>query len=308
MWTTAAKLRDVEFPELEWAIPNILPAGTALLSGPPKVGKSMFAINVAVAIATGGKVFGTFDVEQGTALYVPMEDGGLRRVKDRIEKHLQGEDWPESLLLTDQLPRFDDGGLDELDYQMEKAGDCRVCIIDTLQTVRPEAKRGATPYQADYDALKGVAQLATKHNLPVMVLHHNREMAATNFIDKVSGSRGLTAVVDTVLVADWGTGDAEIVLKATGRDIPESEYAFDIDFDTLTWRFLGDAETAQMPPTRRAIVTTLTEADGPLGPTEIAKRAGLEVNTVKSSVLRMVTDRVIRAKGDGTYEAHGGSS
>ncbi len=302
-WITAADLQRVEFPELEWAIPNILPAGTALLAGAPKLGKSTFAINLTVAVATGGKAFGAFDVEQGTALYLPLEDGGLRRVKDRIRDHLGDDEWPKTLHLTDNLARLDKGGVEELDYQLYMLrGDCRLVVIDTLQRVRPIRPNASKRwYDEDYAALAGLTELSTKYNVSIVLIHHTREMKADNWIDSVSGSRGLSAYVDSILVGERGKAAADVVLKVTGRDIPEAEYAFDVDYATFTWRYIGDATVAQLTDDRRAVIHSL-EHNGASTPVAVAEDTGLKYENTKKLLPRMATAGQIKNLAGGRYE------
>jgi RecA-family ATPase len=59
--------------------------GVTLLAGAPKLGKSWLMLNVAVAVASGGKAFGSIDVEQGAVLYLAVDDNGRR-----LQKRLRG--------------------------------------------------------------------------------------------------------------------------------------------------------------------------------------------------------------------------
>ena len=55
---TASELMTLEIPEVKWVIPKLLPAGLALLAGPPKVGKSYLQLKLSKGIINGGgKVF-----------------------------------------------------------------------------------------------------------------------------------------------------------------------------------------------------------------------------------------------------------
>jgi RecA-family ATPase len=72
---TAAELQHVEFPEPRWAVPGLLAEGLNLLVGSPKIGKSWWALNVAVSVAQGGKALGRVDVPEGDVLYLALEDG-----------------------------------------------------------------------------------------------------------------------------------------------------------------------------------------------------------------------------------------
>ena len=148
-WITAAELAKVEFPPLQWAVPGLLPEGTVLLSGPPKIGKSAFAVNLCVAVATGGRAFGAFDVEQGDALYLPLEDNGFRRARTRIAKHMNGEPESERLHLNVDMHRLDEDGVYDLEVMLDALPDTRVVVIDTLQPIRPTAtsKRFSLHYE-----------------------------------------------------------------------------------------------------------------------------------------------------------------
>ncbi len=301
VWITAAELVKVEFPPLQWAVPGLLPEGVALVAGAPKLGKSAWAMNLCVAVATGGKAFGAFDVEQGDALYLSLEDGGYRRVQERLFRHLNGEPAPERFHLATEMHHLDDDGAYDLDCALDPLPDARLVVIDTLQRVRPQptSNRNRAQYAEDYEALKTLTGLAAEHNVTIVVITHTREMAADDWLDSVSGSRGLSAAVDTVLVAERGRGSADVVMRVTGRDLPEAEHAFNIDFDTFTWRFIGDAATAQLTDERRAVIDALD--DGPLTPTQIADTTGLKVDSVKHLVRRMTNDGLIKNHGDGTY-------
>jgi hypothetical protein len=300
-WITAAALEKVEFPPLQWAVPGLLPEGVAIVAGAPKLGKSAWAMNLCVAVATGGKAFGAFDVEQGDALYLSLEDGGARRVQERLARHLHDEPWPERLHLATEMPRLDEDGAYDLNAKIETLPDSRLVVIDTLQRIRPQptSNRNRAQYETDYAALETLTGLAAEHNVTIAVIHHTREMEATDWLDSVSGSRGLSAAVDTILVATRGRGSADVVMQVTGRDLPESEYAFNIDFDTFTWRFIGDADTAQLTDDRRAVIDAI--ANGPLTPTQIADTTGLKVDSVKHLVRRMTGDGLIKNHGGGHY-------
>src|SRR5690625_3898471 len=70
------------FRPTEWVIPGLAPEGFGLLTGPPKIGKSWFALSVSLGSAAGGKVLGRIDVKARPVLYLALEDGD-RRLQDR---------------------------------------------------------------------------------------------------------------------------------------------------------------------------------------------------------------------------------
>ena len=70
----AASLAWKQVPRQHWLVEDIIPEGNVtLLSGDGATGKSLLALQLAVAVATGGHWFG-FKPEPGGALYVSAED------------------------------------------------------------------------------------------------------------------------------------------------------------------------------------------------------------------------------------------
>lgn len=79
------ELAAMHFPQLQWAIPGILPEGMTLLAGKPKAGKSFLSIQIASAVATGDcAMFGAPEIEPGDALYLALEDSP-RRLQARAQ-------------------------------------------------------------------------------------------------------------------------------------------------------------------------------------------------------------------------------
>lgn len=67
------KLMEIRFPVKPAVIEGLLPVGTYLLAGAPKVGKSFFVLQMAYRVSTGG-TFLDCPVHPGTVLYLALED------------------------------------------------------------------------------------------------------------------------------------------------------------------------------------------------------------------------------------------
>ena len=74
---SAAELQGRVFPPIQWIVPGILPEGLTLLAGKPKLGKSWLALDIAVAVASGGSVLGR-ECEPGPVLCLALEDNQRR--------------------------------------------------------------------------------------------------------------------------------------------------------------------------------------------------------------------------------------
>ncbi len=71
-------LHEKEFPPQRWVVPGILESGLAMLGGPPKLGKSYLAQDVALAAAQGGKAWGSLDTVEGDVLYLALDNDSER--------------------------------------------------------------------------------------------------------------------------------------------------------------------------------------------------------------------------------------
>src|SRR5215212_1852392 len=76
-----ARLAEIDFPEPEMVIEDVLPVGVHLLVGKPKKGKSWMSLGMCEAVSTGGKAFGVKGVREGIALYLALEDTERRLLK-----------------------------------------------------------------------------------------------------------------------------------------------------------------------------------------------------------------------------------
>ena len=70
---TIEELAKAEFAPPRWAVPGIVPVGLSSLAGRPKLGKSWLALQIAVAVGCGGRLF-DLKIDPGKVLYLALED------------------------------------------------------------------------------------------------------------------------------------------------------------------------------------------------------------------------------------------
>lgn len=299
VYFTASELMKTTFPEPRWAVPGLVAEGLNLLVGSPKLGKSWLVLGLGVAIASGGVALGKVPVEKGSVLYAALEDTP-RRLQGRLRSVLDGTEVPEGLHITTFLPRGADM-VDTVSEWLEAHPDARLVIVDVLRKVTPRSD-GRNLYEADYDAMGALKSLADRHKVAVIAVHHTRKTVdESDVFNEVSGSTGLTGAADAILIAKRARNTAEAVLHVTGRDVTEQEYGLSWKSDTCTWTLLDEpAVIATMGTTRRTILTHLTTRPGD-SPQQIAAATGVNLNTVKSNVRRMVDDDQLDTDGEGRY-------
>lgn len=108
----AATLRTQTFEPLHWIVQKYLLEGLFLLGGKPKIGKSWWALDVAVAVASDNGTCMGKECEHGAVLALMLEDSD-RRLQRRLTKMLgaQKEEWPKRLTYATSWHRLDDGGI-----------------------------------------------------------------------------------------------------------------------------------------------------------------------------------------------------
>jgi hypothetical protein len=300
----AETLLGMDFAPLEYVIPGYVVEGLTVLGGKPKLGKSWWAYDASIAVATGGKAMGSVDCEQGDVLYLALEDN-RRRVKDRLLTLCPARKIMDinldRLSVRTIAPRIDTGLLAELDKWRLGCANPRLIIIDVFLKVRPPRKKGEDAYAADYDAVTPLQRYASEHRLAIVLVTHTRKMEAEDPLESISGINGVTGAADAVLVLNR---DAKgTTLYGRGRDIEEIETA--MRFDGGRWSVLGDADEVRKSDERRKIVAALKEAGDELTPTAIAKLAGMKAENVRVLIRKMVASGDVLQPRVGYYAAPG---
>ena len=247
-----------EFPPLSYAVPGLIPEGSVLLVGAPKIGKSWLVLAVGLAASEGGKALG-LDIPKRPVLYLALEDGD-RRLQDRCRR----------LLGTDPIPP-------EFQYlnriEPGRAGDIiaawlywhheppPLIILDTLGKVLPPTQLGEDRYQRDYRVGSALKRIVDEHpGTTLLVNHHDRKAIAEDFVDSVSGTHGLAGAADTIIVLARDRNEAAGLIKVTGRDVAEGEYAVTFK-DGAVWELDGhDLEVARQKAQQVKATTRATAA------------------------------------------------
>jgi hypothetical protein len=213
-----------DFPPLRYAVPGLLPEGFTLLIGPPKAGKSWLILGTLLAVAGGGLVLGAIPAgPPRRVLYLALEDGD-RRMQDRCRRLLDRDPIPDRFHYLTTVPAG--RVLPTIEAFLRRYDDTALVVIDTLGKVMPPARPGESAYQRDYrigGALKRIAD--ERPGLNLTVLHHDRKAGSDDFVDGVSGTHGLAGSADTIVVLCRARHSTDGLLKVTGRDVQEGEYA-----------------------------------------------------------------------------------
>ena len=299
---SAAALMKKHFAPIEYVSPSLLAEGATVLGGKPKIGKSWFVLDLALAVAGGEPALGAIPVSTGDVLYLALEDN-QRRLQQRLRKKGM-EDAPDRLSLATRWPSMDDECLEKLEAWVQRVPRPRLIIVDVLQMVRPTAKRGGKSYDDDYGAVSPLAAFARKHGIAILIVHHERKMPSDDPLEGLSGTNGLTGAADSVMVLHRDNGTGNFKLYVRGRDIEESEKAVRFDADFGTWHFLGNADQVGRTNERQEVISMLQRVGKPLSPKEVSDQLGKPRDAVRKLMARMSMSGEIQKQGRGSYTCH----
>jgi hypothetical protein len=301
---TAPELMQMKFEDCKWVIPQVLTAGLAVLAGNPKLGKSWLVLNLAIALAAGGRALGKIPVEKAAVLYLGLEDKEWR-LQRRLRPCCQGGPVPADLHFFTKWPRLDEGGLEHLDNWLKDHPGTGLVVIDTLARLWPSGngKRSSTTlYHQDYESMTSVKEIADRHGTTILGVHHLRKQATEDRLAQLSGSMGISGSADTIMIMSRGRGTADATLLVTGRDVEEQELALQFDQSVKTWILLGLAQEVAKSRERQVILDALKEAHPKeLRPSEIAKATGGTGANIRKLLPKLVQEGHVRKTGYGTY-------
>lgn len=250
---TAADLLAAEFPDPVWLAPGLIPAGMVVLAGRPKLGKSWMALQLAVAVASGGK-FLDADVTRRPVLYVALEDSP-RRIKDRMK--LQRATAGATIDFEFDFPSLsDDRALFALE-KMRAERNYQLVVVDTM--ARALGKVDQNDQVAIGFVVNQLQRWAIEHDLCLLLVDHHKKPSATinDLVSDVLGATSKTAAADAVMGLYRQRGQRDATLKVTGRDIEERELSVEFDKTIGTWILRGDAEQVVNGEQMQAILEAL---------------------------------------------------
>ena len=277
---TLSELVDTDFLPPEFVVYGLLPVGLSNLAGRPKVGKSLLANQIAVAIDAGCEVLGRA-VRQSPVFYLALEDSPSR-LSARLKKLIQARGIaippPAGGLNTVLDASIDDqtcgigysvgsaaaansstgsigsskfvigcrllgeGGLEQIESVFAEG--FGVAVIDTFSRACGRADQNDS---ADMTMLMGALQrMALDHHAAILLVDHHRKSARTSPdtdpIDDIMGSTAKAGVVDCALGLYRRHNEAEGLLKLSGRDFGDAQIPLTWDAESFTWQLRAGGE------------------------------------------------------------------
>ena len=252
---SGAELMAQDFSPLEYMVKGFLPKGLSMLCGAPKIGKSWFALALCLCVASG-KPFLGMEVTQGAAWYLSLEDDNERMQRRLACLAEEGLDNIHFTTKSHNPGTMADGLPNVIDKFIRNHPDTKLIVIDTMQMAKGTGKE--PNYSSDYMDTSAFKDLADRHKVALLLIHHLRKQGDNDPFNRISGSTGISGAADTLFVLDKQERIGKrATLSCTGRDIAERELELRFDNATLLWEKVSDSaeqDAPQLPPELNAFV------------------------------------------------------
>ncbi|NWF91927.1 MAG: AAA family ATPase [Syntrophaceae bacterium] len=281
----AKDILSVREKETDWIWEEILPiGGLSLVIAKPKVGKTTFAFNLAVAISRGDTFLGKKTL-QATVIYLALEEK-----RSELQKKLS------SLGIADE-PLFFHFGPAPIDAMKEvealiREKEANFLIIDILQKFC--RVKDLNDYAQVTRALEPLMVIARQLNCHIQLIHHAGKKDRQDGDDTL-GSTGLLGGVDTSIhIKKRERRRSFFTIQRYGEDVPET--VIDLLPDG-SLEVAGRREEVEIGETLPLILEALDE--GPLTINEIWERVEKRHDLVSKGVKMLVENGQVSRSGDG---------
>ena len=97
---SAKALVQKDFPKTKWVVDDLLPEGLTILAGAPKIGKSFFCLNLALAVSQAGTFLSGYKVSKPkSVLYFALDNDPQRQIQSRLKMIQPDVSLPENVQL-----------------------------------------------------------------------------------------------------------------------------------------------------------------------------------------------------------------
>ena len=192
--------------------------GVYLLVSHPKVGKSMFAQQLAFSLTTGEDFLG-FKVNPSHVLYITTE-GDINQLNDRFKlMNLKPNVNKLHIIDIDDIPDFYIRDIERDIYELTFDKEPLFIIMDMFKDIKFDTNYDLNNYQEINDVVfRKLKELCRKYNATLLVTHH------LNKRDETMGSVGLNADVSGIMkLKESKNNYNKLTLDYKGRDLGRLE-------------------------------------------------------------------------------------
>lgn len=251
---TIEGLCQTEFPDVPWIVDQLFERGTLnMISASPNSWKTWLALDIALRIAQGQKLFGHFDTEQQGVLIVNEEDSG-RTMQQRFRMLLGDQDvsdLPIFLHILEGIMINQDTSEKIIREMKEK--NLSVLILDSFSMIHSHNENDATDMAKLF---VGAIKAFKKEGITILATHHNRKSkqnwSSPNPSEEMRGSTAISAALSGHLTCREKTtpeGKFVVLRQVKSKCGPKLEKPFLVKIDysetELSFSYEGEYEASE---------------------------------------------------------------
>lgn len=276
-------------------VPGLFPggAGLVLLAGQSKIGKTWLAIELFVALVTGGSFLGR-SITRENAAYIFLE-GQPAAVQRRLRLELRGRGVPPGAYVA--VPpitlKLDRAAAREAMASEIRTSGAKVVFIDPLSLAHDleENDNGAMSR-----LLEALRTMAYELEVLIVFVHHANKMVGDTGMRSIRGATALPAGTEANLVLSERNGRHR--LEAALREDRDTVLWLQWDNDQL--RFVADATSGDDGMARTSatdrVIEALRSAQTAMSVAELAEATSLSETAVRKIVASLTKNRRVTAE------------
>ncbi len=229
---TASDLIGKDFQPTDFIVRGILPKGLTIAAGPPKSGKSLLFLMLAVTVAAGRNLLGIFKTYPCGVLYISLEDD-QKRLQRRLVSMTAENPVGNSLFVADSWTHPDQDGVEMLADWFETNPGPWMVVIDVFAKFKGASIKRS--YGAEYRMATRIKEIADRYDSGIVLVHHTIKRIPDDWLAGLYGSSGLTGAADTIMLLDRDRKSQMATLFVTGRDIVDTAIKMELNRTTGLW-------------------------------------------------------------------------
>lgn len=279
--------------------------GASLIVGAAKAGKTILAIQIAIAVALGKALFGYFEVQVGGPVLIVEQDdpNGGGSIKTILEKSGQPlEDLP-LYVVTGLSFGFGPEFLEWLRNQVRKY-DLKLVVLDSYTSLRGPRPKGVDIVKVEQQELAELDSLAKELGCAFLIVHHaSKGSANLDWASAAAGTFAMSAATEAQInisrFADLDNAVPERLVRIRGRHFEDLEMVIRFCAETLSFDYVLKGGAASLYPVLLQIETAFGR--DAFSPKDLAHATGWSRATAHRHIDRLHRAGALDKRGFGNY-------
>jgi hypothetical protein len=287
-------------------IEHVLPSpGATLMFGAPKSNKTLLAVQIGIAVASGHPLCDYYRVvAPGSVLMVEQDDpAGAASLKDILERSaVPVDDIP--FFLAPQIPfTFGVQLIDWLEEQILLRG-LKLVILDSYTALRGSRSAGIDIVKAEQTDLLLLDTLAKRTGCAILIIHHSSKGAAgLDWSNQAAGTFAMSAATEAQIhvsrFPELDSNARERLVRIRGRHVDGTEMVLRFRKETLDHEHLLEGGAAPIYPVLLQLQATFgTEA---FSAKDISQATGVSRATAHRCIDRLSRAGALTKRSFGQY-------